>query len=144
MLRRASCIAALWIAVFSVRIVAHHGFSAYWNSDTMITIQGTVTKFDWMNPHTYLYLDVKDSTGKLESWAIELYDVGKLTRAGLAKDSLKVGDGVTVFGFPAKANAVFDYLESDKNAPSAHAKAKRFARGKEPTLANGKHIVMPL
>jgi hypothetical protein len=144
MLHRASCTAALWIAFLTVPIVAHHGFAAYWNSDKTITIQGTVTKFDWMNPHTYLYLDVKDSTGKLESWAIELYDVGKLTRAGLAKDSLKIGDGVTVFGFPAKENAVFDYLDTDKNAPSAHAKAKRFARGKEITLANGMHIVMPL
>ena len=110
----------------------------------MVTIQGTVTKFDWMNPHTYLYLDVKDSSGKTENWAIELYDVGKLTRAGLAKDSLKMGDIVTVLGFPAKPNAVFDYLAADRNEPTVYAKARRFARGKEITLANGKHIVMPL
>jgi len=144
MLCRARFVATLWIAVFATPVIAHHGFAAYWNGATMVTIQGTVTKFDWMNPHTYLYLDVKDSTGKTENWAIELYDVGKLTRAGLARDSLKTGDVVTILGFPAKPNAVFDYLVSERNEPSAYAKAKRFARGKEITLANGKHIVMPL
>jgi hypothetical protein len=144
MVRRASFFATFWFAVLASPAIAHHGFGAYWNDDTMITIQGTVTKFDWMNPHAYLYLDVKDSAGKNENWAIELYDPGKLTRAGLAKDSLKMGDVVTVLGFPAKSDAVFDYLAADRNEPTAYAKAKRFARGKEITLANGKNIVMPL
>ena len=144
MLRKTSFIATLWIAVLASPVIAHHGFTAYWNGDTMVTIQGTVTRFDWMNPHTYLYLDVKAPTGKDENWAIELYDVGKLTRAGLTKDSLKMGDVVTVLGFPAKPDAVFDYLAADRNEPSTYATAKRFARGKEITLANGKHIVMPL
>jgi hypothetical protein len=144
MMLRKTLTAALWIAALTAPVLGHHGFAAYWNGDTMVKIQGTVTKFDWMNPHSYLYLNVKDSSGKVENWAIELYDPRALTRAGLAKDSLKMGDNITVLGFPAKPNVVFDYLEADKNAPSDHAKAKRFARGKEITFANGKNIVMPL
>ena len=145
MLRKLSCIVAgLWMATATTSVTAHHSFSSYWNGGAMITWQGTVAKFDWMNPHTYLYLDMKDATGRTEHWAFEFYDISKLTRAGLAKDSLKAGDSVTVFGFAARENGVFDYLENGKDLPSDYAKAKRFGRAKEITLANGKHIVMPL
>jgi hypothetical protein len=67
-----------------------------------VTLTGTVTKMEWMNPHIYFYLDVKGDGGRVANWAVEGSPPNTLYRAGWRKDSVKVGDVVTVEGFLAR------------------------------------------
>jgi hypothetical protein len=90
---------------------AHHSFAAQYDSNKPVTLAGTITKVEWMNPHTYFYLDAVDDTGKSASWAVEGGAPNVLYRQGWKPTSLKEGDRVTIVGSRAKdgsnlANAV--------------------------------------
>ena len=83
--------------------LAHHSFAAQYDANKPITLAGKVTKVEWMNPHVYFYVDVKDDKGAVTSWACEMGGgPNSLIRQGWTKDSLKVDDTVTVEGFLAK------------------------------------------
>ena len=82
--------------------LAHHSFAAEYDSKKPIKITGTVTKMEWLNPHIYYYVDVKDTNGKVTNYAVEGGTPNGLRRQGWGKDSLKVGETVTVEGFMAK------------------------------------------
>ena len=81
---------------------AHHSFSAEFDGSKPVQLQGTVTKLEWANPHTFFYIDVKDGKGKVVNWACETNGPNGLIRAGWKRNSLKVGDEVTVDGYRAK------------------------------------------
>jgi hypothetical protein len=81
---------------------AHHGTGTY-DSSKSVTLSGTVTEFAFTNPHAALYFDVKDGTGKVVSWAIEMNSPGVLRRAGWTKNTFKPGDQVTITVRPARA-----------------------------------------
>jgi hypothetical protein len=81
---------------------AHHSFAAEYDRTKMVTLDGVVTKVEWENPHTWLYLDVKGEDGKFVSWAVEAANPSALVRAGWNKDSLKPGDKVKVEAYMAK------------------------------------------
>jgi hypothetical protein len=81
---------------------AHHSFAAEFDASKAVTLTGSVTKIEWMNPHIWVYLDVKDDRGTLEPWQCEGGPPNTLTRNGWSKDSLKVGDQVTIDGALAK------------------------------------------
>lgn len=90
---------------------AHHSFVAEFNPDDTIAFSGIVTKVDWRNPHTYFFLDVEDNAGGIANWAMELGSPNGLMRRGWTRNSLKVGDVVSIDGFRArdgsyKGNAV--------------------------------------
>jgi|SRR5690242_295164 len=89
--------------VTAIPLAAHHSFEAEYDRNQKVTLKGTVTKIEWQNPHVYYYVDVKDPDGKVVNWAIEVGAPNGLYRAGWRKDSLKVGDQVTVEAFRAKA-----------------------------------------
>ena len=93
---------ALAVATFSLPIAAHHSFAAQYDRNKPITLAGAVTKMEWMNPHIYFYLDVKESSGTVVNWAIEGGAPNTLYRAGWRRDSLKVGDLVVVEGWLAR------------------------------------------
>jgi hypothetical protein len=83
--------------------LAHHSFAAEYDRSKPIKFTGTVTKVEWMNPHIYFYVDVKDAaTGKVINYACEGAAPNGLYRNGWRKDSLKAGDTVTVDGWRAK------------------------------------------
>jgi hypothetical protein len=98
------------LAVFSMGLLAaalpmlaHHSFSAEFDNTKTIVLHGTVTKVDWLNPHIYVYLDVKDEkTGATVSWQCEGGPPNTLTRNGWTKNDLKKGDLVTINGTLAK------------------------------------------
>ena len=83
-------------------VFAHHSFAAEYDTKAPVTLKGAVTKVEWLNPHAYFYMDVKDDSGKVVNWAIENGPPNMLYRNGWRKDSLKPGDMVTVDGFRAK------------------------------------------
>ena len=85
---------------------AHHGAAAY-DSSKMVTVTGTVTDFQFINPHVMIAMDVKDpSTGKIEKWEGELTSPNHLERAGWTKSTIKVGDQVTMTGAALKSGAL--------------------------------------
>jgi hypothetical protein len=97
-------------AVFAVVIVffaasplrAHHGLAAFDTTHT-VKMQGTVTGVDWINPHAFIYADIKDEHGKVENWRLELGSIGMLTKyGGWSANTVKRGDHITVQGFLAK------------------------------------------
>ena len=103
-MNRSVAAAVVAVAVWTADrpVTAHHSFAAEYDSTKPITLTGTVTKVEWMNPHVYFYLDVKDDAGVVAHWAIEGGAPTSLYRAGWRRESLKFGDVVTVHGFLAR------------------------------------------
>jgi hypothetical protein len=84
---------------------AHHAFSAEFDAKQSLTFEGVVTKIEWENPHVYFYVDVKEKDGRTANWAFETAGPNSLTRLGWDRNSLKVGDHVTVVCYPARDGA---------------------------------------
>jgi hypothetical protein len=84
---------------------AHHSFAAEFDSAKPLKLSGTVTKVQWRNPHTYFFVDVKGEDGQIHNWAMELGSPNVLMRRGWTRDSLKIGDQVTVEGARARDNS---------------------------------------
>src|SRR5262245_63271005 len=91
------------IASAAVPLLAHHSFAAEYDRNKPVTLTGTVTKVEWANPHARFYIDVKDENGKVNNWDLELASQNGLMRRGWTRNSLKIGDLVTVTGWAAKA-----------------------------------------
>ena len=94
--------AALVLSGAALPTLGHHSFAAQYDRTKPITLKGTVTKVEWMNPHIYFYIDVKDEAERTANWAVEGGAPSMLYRNGWRADSLKVGDRVTVDGWLAK------------------------------------------
>ena len=88
--------------VATVPTIAHHSFAAEFDASKPIKLTGTVTKIEWMNPHAYFYMDVTDEGGKVVNWALEMGSPNGLMRQGWTRNSMKIGDQVTVEGSRAK------------------------------------------
>ena len=82
--------------------IAHHSFAAEFDAEKPITLNGTVTRLAWANPHVWFYLDVKDDAGQVVNWAMEMGSPNGLMREGWTRHALTIGGAVTVEGFRAK------------------------------------------
>jgi hypothetical protein len=98
-MKRASCLALCLAWLWAQTATAHHSFDAEFDRNKPVTLTGSVTRVDWGNPHIWVFLDVKDETGKVSNWGVEGGAPNALFRNGWRRDSLKVGDIVTVEGF---------------------------------------------
>ena len=107
------------IASLILVMLLHHSFAAEFDSAKPVELKGSVTRVDWVNPHAWIYLDVKDDSGKVTSWACELGSPNLLMRNGWRRESLKAGDIVIVSGSRAKDGSNL-----------ANAKTVRMADGK--------------
>ena len=94
------CVLVLCGALAGTAVYAHHSFAAQYDSNQQVTLKGTITKVEWMNPHAYFYVDVADDKGKVVNWAVEGGAPNVLYREGWKPTSLKAGDKVTI---PARA-----------------------------------------
>ena len=98
-LRQSFWAALIVLTIVAAPLAAHHSFAAEYDGTKQVTMSGKVTKVEWMNPHAFFYLDVKDEkTGQITNWAFELNSPNYLMRSGWTKSSLKVDDLVTVQG----------------------------------------------
>lgn len=84
------------------QVAAHHSFAAEFDVDRPIELTGVVTKVEWMNPHTFFYIDVEEEDGSYSNWAIELGSPNGLARRGWKRNSLNIGDVVSVMGSRAR------------------------------------------
>jgi hypothetical protein len=116
-------VVCLLVAVFPA--LAHHAFVAQYDASKSTTLQGVVTKVEWTNPHARFYVDVKDKSGKVANWNLELASPNALRRLGWTRDILKPGDKVSVFAAPAKDGA-------------------KMANARTVTLADGRKMVAGL
>jgi len=90
------------VLIAAAPLLAHHSFAGEYDAKKPIELKGTITKVDWMNPHVYFYIDVKDDSGKIANWAFEMGPPRLLERGGWKKSTMKEGDEVIVSGTLAK------------------------------------------
>ena len=95
-------VAVLGLLVTSSPVLAHHSFAAEFDASKPLKLTGTVTKLEWTNPHTWFFIDVKGTDGKVTNWGFEMGSPNGLMRAGWTRNSMKVGDIVTVEASRAK------------------------------------------
>jgi hypothetical protein len=95
-------LAAAAALLCALPLAAHHAVSAEFNSEKVVTLKGVVSKVDWVNPHIFVYVDVKDESGKVSTWRLQSLPPMFFKGSGLTKDKLMDGSEVTVNAFPAK------------------------------------------
>ena len=86
---------------------AHHAFSSEFDQNKPVSLEGAMTKAEWMNPHAWIYIDVKGSDGKVVNWSIEMGPPNALLRRGWKKSSMQLGAVIKVEGFAAKNGREF-------------------------------------
>jgi hypothetical protein len=99
------------ILMGAATISAHHSFGVAFDANKPITITGVITEIEWKNPHTHVYLDVKDASGKVVNWKLEGYPPNVLSRTGWTRDvTIKVGDTIKAYGWLARDGTPFAHL----------------------------------
>jgi Family of unknown function (DUF6152) len=116
-------IVAAGLSVVVTQLLAHHAFSAEFDSNKPLKLRGTVVRMEWVNPHAWIHIEVKDPDGKVVTWMIEGAAPNAMLRRGFTKDSLPIGTEIVVEGFQAKDGS-------------------NTASGRNLTLSNGRTLFM--
>ena len=105
--------------VLAARASAHHSIQAQFDVHKTVTVSGTVAKVEWINPHSYLTVNVKDADGKVQKWAFEMTSVGQLRGTGLSRadrGGLKTGDEITVTALASRNGSTTGLAQQVKTA----------------------------
>jgi hypothetical protein len=111
-------LAGITLLTGAERVLAHHSFSATYDSTAKVEIEGVVKEFVWRNPHSFMRLDVVDKTGETKTWALEWGSTNDLTQAKITRTTLKPGDKLKVTGEAARDAASLRLLISSLERPS--------------------------
>jgi hypothetical protein len=114
-------------ALWGAHTLGHHAFSAEFDKDAPVTLEGKVTKIEWINPHAWIHLDVVDAAGTTVAWMVEGGTPNTLLRSGIHKNSIPIGSEIVVRGYQAK----------DKQCKPACK-----ANGRDLTFADGRKVFM--
>jgi hypothetical protein len=106
-MKRIIATAGLGVVLLTAAAGAHHAFSAEFDQNKPVQLEGALTKADWMNPHAWIYIDVKGADGTVANWSIEMGPPSALLRRGWKKSSMQVGAIIKVEGFAAKNGKEF-------------------------------------
>src|SRR5215813_297130 len=120
-MRPATIILLVALLMYAAPVRAHHAFAAEFDANKQIKLKGTIAKMDWINPHAWLHIDVKEADGTVTRWMVELGPPNSLLKRGWTKQSVPAGMEVVVVGYQSKDGA------------------KR-ANGRDITLPNGKQL----
>jgi uncharacterized protein DUF6152 len=101
-IRSVLVIAGTALLVWSAPALAHHSFSAQYDAGKPVEMKGAVTKVEWTNPHARVYIDVMVAPGQVQNWNFEMASPNVLARNGWKRDTLKIGDRITVAGYLAR------------------------------------------
>ena len=117
-------LSAVVVAVAGARVAAHHAFGAEFDPDAPLRLQGKIVRLEWVNPHTWIHMEIAKPDGTAEVWAVEGGTPNTLLRRGLTRDTLKIGTEIIVDGYQTKDHSL-----------------KR-ANGRDVTFTNGQKIFM--
>ena len=107
---RGALVAGLGLLGLAAPLFAHHAFPAEFDIDKPVTLRGVVSKLNWVNPHVYVYLDVKDGSGKTATWNLESWPTGILRKSGVSKDMITPGTPLTIYAYRAKDGTNLAYI----------------------------------
>jgi Family of unknown function (DUF6152) len=124
MRRTVLMLCAVVVAVAGARVTAHHAFGAEFDPDAPLRLQGKIVRLEWVNPHTWIHMEIAKPDGTAEVWAVEGGTPNTLLRRGLTRDTLKIGTEIIVDGYQTKDHSL-----------------KR-ANGRDVTFTNGQKIFM--
>ena len=115
----------LVIALLAVasKSLAHHAFAAEFDADQPVTLEGRITRVEWINPHAWIHIEVERDDGSVEAWRIEAGSPNTLVRRGMTRDSIPVGTEVIVFGY-------------------RHRNGSNAANGRDVTLPDGSKLFL--
>src|SRR4051812_28957295 len=109
-MKRIILAATVAVALAGASLSAHHSFAAEFDINKPVTLQGTVTKVEWVNPHVYVFVDVKDASGKVTPWSLSSLGPAAARRAGVTRANFGQGQTVTINGYHAKDGSNFAFM----------------------------------
>jgi hypothetical protein len=142
---RSGLFAVLGALLLAVPVFAHHSFEAEFRSTDPVEVKGVMSKVDWINPHIYLYVDVKDASGKVTTWSVEGGPTRHMRDAGVTRNSVEaaVGQNMDIWGYPAKDGKTVMFLKTmyfpDGHFISYHLEASDLSGNGEVHAQGDKH-----